>query len=194
MWRHYVSTAEVGASFAVDSGEGHGVLRAGEDIRRISMENEQVTPKGFLGFMSTVPGVLTAVAAVLTALGSVYVGVHNAGQGGAQPTSPATTISVTPSARPQPESTVDPRSVRVDAGSGLQGDDPAARLLSRCAQGDEDACLEILDTLANECYDGDGLSCDVLFEVSPIGSDYEAFGATCGGRFPTQYSGRCSEL
>jgi hypothetical protein len=160
------------------------------------MENEPTTPKGFLGFMSTVPGVLTAVAAVLTGLGTVYVGVHNAGAGGAQPqpTPPAATTTVTAGPRPAPEPSVDPRSVRVSAGSGLPSDDPAARLLGRCAQGDEGACLEILDTLATECYDGDGLSCDVLSAVSPVGSDYEAFGATCGARVSTQYAGRCSEL
>lgn len=159
------------------------------------MENEQDTPKGFLGFMTTVPGLLTAVAAILTALGTAYVGVLNAGSGGAQPlpTPPPTTITVTPTARPEPESSVDPRSVRVDAGSRLPSDDPGVRLLNRCAQGDENACLEILDTLTNECYDGDGLSCDVLYQVSPVGSDYEAFGATCGARLSTQYAGRCSE-
>jgi hypothetical protein len=160
------------------------------------MGNEQTTPKGFLGFMSTVPGVLTAAAAVLTALGTIYLGVQNAGSGGAQPlpTPPPTTITVTPTTQPAPEPSVDPRSVRVSAGSSLPSDDPAAPLLSRCAQGDEEACLEILDTLANQCYDGDGLSCDVLYEISPIESDYEAFGATCGARFSLQYAGRCSEL
>jgi hypothetical protein len=159
------------------------------------MGNEQSTPKGFLGFMSTVPGVLTAAAAVLTALGTVFIGVQNAGSGAAQPPAPpATTITVTPTTRPASESSVDPHSVRASAGSRLPSDDPATRLLSRCAQGDEEACLEILDTLATECYDGDGLSCDVLYEVSPVGSDYEAFGATCGARFSTQYADRCSEL
>jgi hypothetical protein len=160
------------------------------------MENEQTTPKGFLGFMSTVPGVLTAAAAVLTALGTLYVGVQNAGQDGAQPppTPPTTIITVPPTTRPAPEPSVDPGSVRATAGPRLPSDDPAARLLSRCALGDEEACLEILDTLANECYNGDGLSCDILYEVSPVGSDYEAFGATCGARFSTQYADRCNEL
>lgn len=160
------------------------------------MENERNQPSGFLGFMSTVPGILTAVAAVLTALGTVYVGVQNNASNGAQPlpTPPPTTITVTPTARPGADSSVDPSSVRVGAGSNLPSDDPAARLLSRCAQGEEDACLQILDILANECYDGDGLSCDVLFQLSPVGSDYEAFGATCGARFSTQYAGRCNEL
>lgn len=160
------------------------------------MENEPDMPKGVLGFMSTIPGVLTAVAAVLTALGTVYVGVQNAGSVGGQPlpTPPPTTITVSPTARPEPEASVDPRSVRASAGSSLPSDDPAARLLGRCAQGDEAACLQILDTLANDCYDGDGRSCDVLFEVSPVGSDYEGFGATCGARVSPQYAGRCSEL
>jgi len=33
--------------------------------------------------------------------------------------------------------------------------------------------------------------CDVLYEVSAIGSDYESYGATCGGRAGSQYADRC---
>lgn len=159
------------------------------------MGDEQTTPKGFLGFMTTVPGVLTAFAAVVTAVTGLFIGMHNAGSGGQpQPTPAATTITVQPTAPPTTESSVDPRSVRVAAGSSLPSDDPAQRVLEQCARGDEQACLQILDMLADECYGGDGLSCDVLYEVSPIGSDYEAFGATCGARFGTQYADRCREL
>jgi hypothetical protein len=159
------------------------------------MGDEQTVPKGFLGFMTTVPGVLTAAAAVLTALGSVYVGVHNAGSAAPpQPTPTTATVTVQPTGRPAPESSVDPRSMRVAAGSSLPSDDPAEQLINRCAQGDEAACVEILDTFADACDKGNFLICDVLYEVSPIGSDYEAFGATCGARFSTQYADRCREL
>lgn len=40
-----------------------------------------------------------------------------------------------------------------------------------------------LDALWDECEAGDARSCDQLFWSSPIGSTYEAFGMTCGGRF-----------
>ncbi len=39
-----------------------------------------------------------------------------------------------------------------------------------------------LDLLYDECEAGDLLACDYLYDVSPVGSAYEAFGATCGGR------------
>lgn len=39
-----------------------------------------------------------------------------------------------------------------------------------------------LDGLWAECEGGSGAACDQLFESAPLGSDYERFGATCGGR------------
>lgn len=38
-----------------------------------------------------------------------------------------------------------------------------------------------LDDLWGFCSGGDFLACDELFFTSPIGSDYEWFGGTCGG-------------
>ncbi len=40
-----------------------------------------------------------------------------------------------------------------------------------------------LDALWDACEGGDGAACDDLYFQSPIGSDYEAFGDTCGRRF-----------
>lgn len=39
-----------------------------------------------------------------------------------------------------------------------------------------------LDVLAQECYDGELVSCDLLYLQSPIDSDYERYGDTCAGR------------
>ena len=39
-----------------------------------------------------------------------------------------------------------------------------------------------LDALWDRCAAGDGSACDELFEVAPLGSPYEEFAATCGGR------------
>ena len=41
----------------------------------------------------------------------------------------------------------------------------------------------VLDELYDACEAGDGAACDQLYEQSEIGSDYETFGFTCGGRF-----------
>jgi hypothetical protein len=39
-----------------------------------------------------------------------------------------------------------------------------------------------LDSLADDCFDGDFSACDQLFFDSPVDSDYEAYGDSCGGR------------
>ena len=51
-----------------------------------------------------------------------------------------------------------------------------------------------IELLVEECYNGVGASCDVLYEVSEVGSDYEACGATCGGRFGWENVGLCGKL
>lgn len=40
-----------------------------------------------------------------------------------------------------------------------------------------------LDGLYDDCGAGDGAACDRLYLVSPVGSEYELYGATCGARF-----------
>ena len=39
-----------------------------------------------------------------------------------------------------------------------------------------------LDSLYNQCADGDDWACQLLWEESPIDSEYESFALTCGGR------------
>lgn len=39
-----------------------------------------------------------------------------------------------------------------------------------------------LDALWDACAGGDGTACDELWESSPVGSEYEEFGVTCGNR------------
>lgn len=41
----------------------------------------------------------------------------------------------------------------------------------------------VLDDLWDACDAGDGQACDDLFFQSPVDSEYETFGNTCGGRF-----------
>ena len=42
-----------------------------------------------------------------------------------------------------------------------------------------------LDVLWDACADGSGAACDQLYFTSPLGSEYERFGGTCGDRFPS---------
>ncbi|MCB1014592.1 MAG: hypothetical protein KDB10_05685 [Acidimicrobiales bacterium] len=48
-----------------------------------------------------------------------------------------------------------------------------------------------LDVLAQECFGGDPGACDDLFLESDVGSDYEAYGSTCGGRLALGSDGGC---
>jgi serine/threonine protein kinase len=52
-----------------------------------------------------------------------------------------------------------------------------------------------LDTLATSCSEGDLAACDSLFVESPLDSNYEDYGNSCGGRLPDGAGGTCeSEL
>jgi hypothetical protein len=50
-----------------------------------------------------------------------------------------------------------------------------------------------LDALAEECFDGDPSACDDLYRDSDVGSDYEEYGGTCGGRTSSGQLGGCHE-
>ncbi len=71
------------------------------------------------------------------------------------------------------------------------GDDQLGAALAlidvRWTVGDDPA----LDRLWQACEDGSGAACDELFDRSPVGSDYEAFGLSCGGRPDVLH---CAEL
>ncbi|WP_282944283.1 DUF4190 domain-containing protein [Cellulomonas endometrii] len=61
---------------------------------------------------------------------------------------------------------------RTDGGAGCTAIDP-----TRFTYGDDEA----LDALWDACESGDAAACDELYSSAPSGSDYEEFGATCGG-------------
>lgn len=152
-----------------------------------------VPPRGgFLGFLGTVPGILTAVAGVISALAAFLIAVDRS--------SPQPPVSEPSPGSEQvaPDAPVDAGTVATRAETAPVLDDPmlsdqADALLTDCASGYVDSCDDLLYLLADDCYYGDAYSCDALYWISPVGSDYEAYGATCGGVFEWQY-GRCYEL
>jgi hypothetical protein len=146
---------------------------------------------GFLGFLGTIPGILTALAGVITALATLYT-VHVT-SGPSEPT-----LAQAPQPAPEVSTASDADSVADELNSApltdTTLDDEAAALVADCANGFVDACTTLLDVLAWGCNDGDPYACDVLYWIAPVGSDYEAYGATCGGRFGSEYAGMCGEL
>lgn len=81
---------------------------------------------------------------------------------------------------PEVGATTDPSSEGTEDAEpgGGSGDLPAA------ASPDGLGTDTALNDLARRCFDGDMTSCDDLFVESPFGSDYEAYGNTCGQRVP----------
>ena len=52
----------------------------------------------------------------------------------------------------------------------------------------------MLETYAEDCYDGDMAACDDLYWSTDIGSDLEEYAISCGGRLPDGfYGGSCEE-
>src|SRR5689334_1205845 len=50
---------------------------------------------------------------------------------------------------------------------------------------------DALDQLTDDCADGDFAACDDLYGQSDLGSDYETYGSTCGGRSEDRLDGNC---
>ena len=153
-------------------------------------EDPSTQQGGFLGFLTTLPGILTADTGIFSAARTILYAVHD--QGSTSPGGDTYNISVQGEAVPS-------ASAQVDVGSLSRGIDASvydemSGLVNKCANGDVDACTVLLDQLAQECYDGYGMSCDVLYEVSEVGSDDEGYGATCGGRYDWTYADACSLL
>jgi len=51
-----------------------------------------------------------------------------------------------------------------------------------------------LEDLAQQCADGSMTACDDLYLASPVGSDFEAYGDTCGARVPDAHNYYCADL
>jgi hypothetical protein len=164
------------------------------------MSEIEVPRRGFIGFLTTIPGILTALAGLLTAAGGVYVATHDSKSGSPESKPVVVNLTMPGSAAPTASANVDQQTLRLDNASNELATlpnnttgDPYQQLVDQCNQGSIEACSAILETLSQECYQGYGGSCDVLFAVSPLGSDYEMYGATCGYRLSPDIAGRCSE-
>jgi hypothetical protein len=150
---------------------------------------------GFLGFLGTIPGVITAIAGLVTAVSGAFFLYHGDGGGDEDGSQSAgeTTVIVQP-AQPPPEGA--PQGVPDVGGSlaGISVADQPTDVVTDCVSGSAGACAVVLESLAYSCADGYGQDCDNLYRISPVGSSYEDYGATCGGRFGWEYVGRCGAL
>ena len=161
------------------------------------------------GFLTTVPGILTGVAGIMTGLAALYAVYVSSSPAEQTPPAPPTPVSTSAPAPPTPEVPAPPTPevpASVDAGSvatranGVQAADvamlsnAAIGLWTDCASGWLDSCVPLLDQLVGDCSYGDPYGCDALYVISPVGSDYEDYGRTCGYQSDSEYSRWCSEL
>ena len=59
--------------------------------------------------------------------------------------------------------------------------------------GDSGGGEQDFGALIEDCVDGDNAACDELYQVTPIGSEEERIGSTCGGRSDEELFGNCVE-
>lgn len=170
-------------------------------------------------FWSSMPRVLTALAGLVTALGTagaVYLSGGSSAEPPPAPPEPPVVILQQPAA-PTPSSgqaivngaesghTSDAISGQaVPSGFGDadeilaewvgQLDADTTLIFEGCADGYADDCELMLDTLLGECEAGYPLSCDVLWMASPDGSALQEYGNTCGGRVHSTNTRWCRDL
>jgi hypothetical protein len=140
--------------------------------------------------MTSLPGVLTAVAGLLSAA-TGGVGLYLSHDDGPGPVGDTYNII---EAAPVPEG--DGQIDSGGLGEGLpdsSGDDQITTLANGCLDGVMSDCDTLLSVVAVACADGDMVLCDDLYQISEYGSSYEDYGATCGGRYyDWTYAGICS--
>jgi hypothetical protein len=152
-------------------------------------ETMEPTKSGFVRFWTSLPGMFTAIAGLITAGTGVYFATQD--QHRSEPSSYVINLEMPPGATP-PSGTYEAGSLDLSSYANIPlGDASSMDDIDYCAAGDLAACERLLDGLVLECDAGYGVSCDALFAVAPAGSDYEWFGATCGARLDETYAGQC---
>lgn len=165
------------------------------------MTEAQANKSGVVRFLTTVPGILTALAGLVTAAAGGY-SVLNSGSDPERPQAPPPIIvnmTAPTAAAPPSVAEVEPAEVQIDASVGdlAQVSDDGTFLdeqAALCDEGAAAACGVLLDTLVDYCAQGSGPACDGLWRLSPEGSTYETYGATCGARVSEDFAGSCAEL
>jgi hypothetical protein len=142
-----------------------------------------------------ISGGTAAIAGILTAIGTIIYALSQFGGGGkaaeTTPQNPPAPIVVMPPA-PAPAETVSIILSPAEASEVSQETDVVDDTIEACAYGDEDACLTIVESLIGECEGQSWVSCNVLYEVAPVGSELEAWAGECGGRLETmEWAGDC---
>ncbi|WP_436694845.1 hypothetical protein [Geodermatophilus sp. CPCC 205506] len=130
---------------------------------------------------------IALVIAAVVVLAAVGVGLFLLLGGDDDPTTARETTAATSSAAPSTSPSPSPSASSTSASPSDEGDEvPAGQPPG--ALGDD----PVLDGLADACFEADWAACDTLYFDSEIGSEYESYGETCGGR-NEPVAGGCQE-
>jgi len=156
--------------------------------RNVVSQGSAPRPGGVLGFLTSLPGILAAVAVLLSAAtGGVGLYLHHDGGSGGDGDS----YGIEPGPVPQGDGQVDTQVLDADPPEA-SGDQEITALVNGCLDGVTSDCEKLLYLVAVDCSDGSWSSCDDLFLISAYASPYQDYGATCGGRFDDwTYAGNC---
>jgi hypothetical protein len=189
---------------SADSDGGHDSasqadwMRSGLNVDAGAAEDE--APLRRRRFLLSFPGIVTA-GAVVTA---VSVGVTaltvlgGTGRDDGESMGAATSATSAPATTSGSQSfddfsgQIDRRNLAVAMAEIPGVDASLAALMRSCADAAAGTCRDLADRLVEQCFVGDGSSCDLLYQVTVVGSPLETYGATCGGRLPPENAGRCS--
>ncbi len=145
------------------------------------------TPQPSGGHRSPVARIAGVVAAVSISLFGATLAATGASAGRPESAPPTTDVRVSAT-----DTIPDDTSGDVDAPDGSVADDstPAGdgEPIPPDGLGDDAE----LDALADDCFGGDLLACDLLFLAAPVDSAYEEYGDTCGGRQPAGTEDYCA--
>lgn len=133
----------------------------------------------------TVIALVVAAVVVLAALGLAFWLLRGGGGTPSAPVAPSTSSSTTPSpeettssSTPTSSPSRSPSTSATTSSSPTGGEDIPPATVPPDGLGDE----PVLDELAEACFDGSMESCDLLALAAEEGTDYQAYGRTCGGR------------
>jgi hypothetical protein len=170
-------------------------MTTSDDSRNAEGGGPETGRGGFMSFWGTLPGVLTALAGLVTAVGGIYIASAQSTQEALPP--PTTTqTSVISNHSLEPPVVFLPVPISPSELQDAQVDEPELTdRLEGCADGNIADCERLIEELVWDCDYGDSDACNALWELSPMGSDLEDFGGTCGYRLDDwSYAGQCEYL
>ncbi|MGY1592807.1 hypothetical protein ACI79D_12580 [Geodermatophilus sp. SYSU D00708] len=133
--------------------------------------------------------VVALVVTGVVVLAAVAVGLFFLLRGDDPGTAPSATD--TPASQTPPSST-EPSEEAPSASEGPSAPQPSSGGAQEAPPGQPPGTLgddPVLDGLADACFTGDWAACDTLYADSDVGSEYESYGETCGGRNEPVFGG-----